>query len=228
MTQITTQRIAEILSQLPLCRAMNREDLILLAAGTAGFLARKNTLLFQKGDAPKGVHIVVQGQVKLFIPTAQGGEKTVHLEPPGASFGEAVVFLDKPYPVSAIATRDSILLLIDREVLINALDSSPALSRRLLASLAVRLHELLADMETCTLRSSAQRLICFLTQQAPEGANRYEINLQTSKQTVASQLNLAPETLSRVLGNLAGLGLIAVQGRHITVLDHAGLQGYAG
>ncbi|MBU1664053.1 MAG: helix-turn-helix domain-containing protein, partial [Gammaproteobacteria bacterium] len=87
-------------------------------------------------------------------------------------------------------------------------------------SLSVRLHELLDDMETCTLRTSAQRVVCFLTQSIPsQDENRCDIHLTASKQTVASQLNLAPETLSRVFGHLADAGLIKVKGRTITILD---------
>lgn len=84
-------------------------------------------------------------------------------------------------------------------------------------------------METCTLRTSTQRVICFLTNLAPPGQPaRYEIVLPASKQTIASQLNLAPETFSRVLGHLAGAGLIQVKGRTISVLDTARLRSFTG
>jgi CRP-like cAMP-binding protein len=43
--------------------------------------------------------------------------------------------------------------------------------------------------------------------------------LPASKQNIASQLNLAPETFSRVLSSLSEKNLIQVKGRTITVLD---------
>jgi len=99
----------------------------------------------------------------------------------------------------------------------------------MLASLSTRLHELLEDMETCTLRTSTERVICFLCNLAPPGQpGQYEILLPASKQTIASQLNLAPETFSRVLGHLAGAGLIQVKGRSISVLDYNKLRGFMG
>lgn len=210
---------AEILSRQPLFRGLENEDLLTLAGGTRELRVSKHEMLFQKGDVPEGVYVVVMGQVKLFIPSSQGWEKVVHMEGPGASFGEAVVFMDKPYPVSAQATQDSIILVVSREILTQAIDSSVHLCRKMLASLSVRMHELLSDIEACTLRSSAQRVICYLSQFAPPNARSYEISLEANKQTVAAQLNLAPETLSRVLSQLTGAGLIQVQGRSITVLD---------
>jgi CRP/FNR family transcriptional regulator, dissimilatory nitrate respiration regulator len=84
-------------------------------------------------------------------------------------------------------------------------------------------------METCTMRSSLQRVICFLSHMAPAEADAdYVVALNTSKQTVASQLNLAPETFSRVLSQLSEAGLIQVKGRSIAVLDRVKLLAYPG
>lgn len=220
MIQETRHSIAEILSRQPMFRGLSEDELQLIAAGCREFRVRKNEVLFQKGDEAYGLHVLVMGQVKLAIPSAQGVEKVVHMCGPGNTFGEAVLFLDRPYPVTAQSTVDSIVLLIAKRTLLDAMDTSPALSRKMLASLSVRLHELLDDMETCTLRTSAQRVVCFLTQSIPSlDENRCDIHLAASKQTIASQLNLAPETLSRVFGHLADAGLIKVKGRTITVLD---------
>lgn len=210
---------AEILSRQPLFRGLSQDELSNLSSGTRELRLSRNEMLFNKGDVPEGVYLVVMGQVKLFIPSTQGWEKVVHMEGPGSSFGEAVVFMDRPYPVSAQATQDSIVLVISKEILSRAIESSVDLCRKMLSSLSMRMHELLSDIEACTLRSSAQRVICYLSQMAPADALSYEIALQSSKQTLAAQLNLAPETLSRVLTQLGNAGLIQVQGRSITVMD---------
>jgi CRP-like cAMP-binding protein len=223
MIRETRHPIREILARQPLFRNLNEAELGIIAAGTREYRLSRNEVVFQKGDQPTGLHIVTMGQVKLSIPSAQGSEKVVHLAGPGHTFGEAVVFLDKPYPVSAIATQDSIVLLVAKSTLESALDESPMLSRKMLASLSLRLHELIDDMETCTLRSSMQRVVCYLSQQIPAGGEDFTIRLANSKQTVASQLNLAPETFSRVLSQLSEAGLIQVSGRAITVASREGL-----
>lgn len=219
MIQETRHSIDEILSRQPLFRGLDVMELRALAAQTREYRVHKHEILFNKGDIPQGIHVVVMGQIKLFIPSTQGWEKVIHMEGPGCTFGEAVAFLDRPYPVSAQATQESIVLVVAREALSQALDSNPLLCRKMLASLCVRLHELLTDIEACTSRTSLQRVTCFLSQQAPVGSRSYEVALGTSKQTLAAQLNLAPETLSRMLGQLSQAGLIEVHGRTITVLD---------
>jgi CRP-like cAMP-binding protein len=200
-----------------------------LAACTREYRVHKQEFLFQKGDMPEGLHMVIMGQIKLALPSPQGGEKVVHMAGPGATFGEAVVFLDKPYPVNAQATQESLVLLVAKTGLFSALEGNPAFSRKMLASLSMRLHELIDDMETCTLRSSMQRVVCYLSHLAPDNtATNYSIQLDTSKQTVASQLNLAPETFSRVLGQLSEAGVIEVKGRAITVLDRKRMLAFPG
>lgn len=211
--------IEEILSRQPLFRGLNTDELKALARHTREYRVHKQEILFNKGDMPQGIHVVIMGQVKLFIPSAQGWEKVIHMEGPGSTFGEAVAFLDKPYPVSAQATQETIVLVVGKEALSQAIETNPGLCRKMLASLCVRLHELLADIEACTSRTSLQRVACFLLQHAPGDQKRYEVALGTSKQTLAGQLNLAPETLSRVLSQLSQAGLIEVQGRSITVPD---------
>lgn len=224
----TRHPIAQILSRQPLFRSLSEGELGLIAAGCREYRVRKNEVLFHKGDAPEGMHVVVMGQIKLALPTSNGSEKVVHMCGPGGTFGEAVAFLEKPYPVTAQAIQDSIVLLVSSRVLLEALDGNGGLARKMLASLSGRLHELLGDMEACTLRTSAQRVVCFLNQAAPPGEDAsYEISLAASKQNIASQLNLAPETLSRVLGHLSEAGLIQVKGRAITVLDRRKLRDFA-
>lgn len=226
MIQETRHPIREILARQPLFRNLNEAELGLIAAGTREYRLNRNEVVFQKGDRPDGMHIVIMGQIKLSIPSAQGAEKVVHMAGPGHTFGEAVVFLDKPYPVSAIATQDSIVLVVAKSTLEGAIDESPMLARKMLASLSLRLHELIDDMETCTLRTSMQRVVCYLSQQVPAGGEDFTIRLANSKQTIASQLNLAPETFSRVLSQLSEAGLIQVSGRAITVASRDRLMGF--
>ena len=226
MIQETRHSIVEILSRQPLFRGLDETELRAIAAQTREYRVHKHEVLFNKGDTPQGIHVVVMGQIKLYLPSTQGWEKVIHMEGPGSTFGEAVVFLDRPYPVSAQAMQESIVLLIGKEALSRAIDNSPLLCRKMLASLCVRLHELVTDIEACTSRTSLQRVTCFLAQQAPAGSRTYEVALGTSKQTLAAQLNLAPETLSRMLGQLSQAGLIEVHGRSITVLDIDKLRRY--
>lgn len=216
--------VAEILSRQPLFVGLSESELQQIAQTTREYRVQKNEVIFQKGESPQGMHLVIMGQIKLAIPSPQGGEKVMHIVNPGQSFGEAVTFLDRPYPLSAQAIQESLILLIDKHSLLNAIDENPKLARKMLASLSVRLHELMIDIENCALRTSQQKVAGYLLHECQHRqGSPCEIELGSSKQTLAAHLNLAPETLSRVLNQLSKNGIIEVHGRSIRILDRSQL-----
>ncbi len=211
-----------LLGQLPLFSALAPEQMERIVAAARERHLAKGEMLFQKGDPAHGFFVVVSGQMKLALPSAQGNEKVVEIIGARQSFGEAVMFMDRPFPIFAEALVDTHLLHIGKNAVFQLIDADASFSRRLLAGLSMRLHSLIADVESYTLRSSAQRLIGYLLQHAPhddDSVNRVEIKLPTSKHILASRLNLTPETFSRILHELSEGGLIEVQGRNITVPD---------
>lgn len=229
MTPSKSDNIRENILSFQLFSSLDDDDLNLLLPGVQELRISAHEPLFQKGDRLRGIHLMQSGQVKLFLPTSQGTEKVIALVNVGKSFGEAAVFNDMPCPVSAQATKDSVLLVVSKEVLLAVLDHNAQFARKLLSSISMRLHEMMLDMETCTLMNSVQRVVCYLSHQAPmQHSLQYEIVLNTSKQTLASQLNLAPETFSRALHHLVTADLIEVQGRTIRVKDAQRLKLFQG
>lgn len=212
--------ILGILSHLPLFQALSTEQLAKLAEGTREMRLAKGELLFRKGDPTKGFFMVVYGQIKLALPSTQGAEKVVEILGPQQSFGEAVMFMDKPYPVHAEALADMLLLHISKQTVEELLERDSTFARRMLAGMSRRLHSLITDVESYSLRSSTQRVIGHLLQNCPPECGEdepVEIELPTSKQVIASRLNLTPETLSRIFHDLSNSGIISVHGKKITV-----------
>ena len=216
------RRVPDLLAHAPLFRGLSPQELERIAGGTRDVRVEKGEVLFRRGDECHGFHIVAVGQVKLSLVTPEGGEKVVEILGPGMSFGEAVMFMERPYLVTATALADGVLLHVSREALFRELDRDPGLARRMLAGLSMRLHMLVKDMESMTLHSATQRVIGYLTRLDDEGgAGR--VTLPAQKNLVASRLNLTPEYFSRILHELAEEGLIRVDGRAIEILDAEGL-----
>jgi CRP-like cAMP-binding protein len=212
--------IGKMLAKLPLFHQLEETEITKLVQGTRKIRLSKGQMLFQKGDMADGFYSVVYGQVKLAFASLQGAEKVVDIVAPGQSFGEAMMFLEKPYPVFAQALMDTMVLHIAKQVIFAALEADTRFARKMLAGLSIRLHSLIQDVEAYSLRSSAQRFIGFLVQQAGiSNDQQVELELPASKHVIASRLNLTPETLSRVLHDLAEAGLITVKGRQITIHD---------
>lgn len=224
-------RVQEFLRNVPLFRELTQDELDRIAGGTAQVRAPAGTLLFRRGDLPAGFHVVVYGQVKLAFGGADGAEKVVEILGPGQSFGEAVMFLDKPYVVFAQTLADSLVLSIGKGAIFAELERNPRFARRMLAGLAQRLHHLVQDLEAYTLRSGTQRVIGYLLRSVPEEASSgaaVDVRLATSKGVLASRLNITREHFSRILHELSGLGLIDVRGRTIRITDPERLRAHVG
>lgn len=222
-------KVHAILSNTPLFREGDPAEIERIARGTRELHAARGEVLFQKGDTPQGFYLVVYGQIKLAFCTPQGAEKVVDIVGAGQSFGEAVMFMDKPYLVYAQAIADSLLLHIGKTAVFDELERNPAFGRKMLAGLSRRLHTIVSDVEAYSLRSATERVIGYLLRYEAEeaGTDRtLRIRLPASKGLIASRLNLSPETFSRILHDLCTAGLISVGGREIQVHDLERLRGY--
>jgi CRP-like cAMP-binding protein len=213
------------LAQLPLFDAMSAAELDRIALGASTIRVGRGATIFQRGDPCVGFHVVIYGQVKLAFVSAQGAEKVVGLVGPGHSFGEAVMFLGKPYIVSAQAMEDTLLLHVAKASMMDEIARDPALACKMLAGLSERMHALMGDLESYCLLSGTERAIGYLLRDEPARDGTL-VRLPMSKALVASRLNLTPEHFSRILSDLMAQGLIQVQGRNVTILELERLRQY--
>jgi len=222
----TKPKTVDFLSKLPLFSDLAPEDLDFLAERTREIKASRGDMLFQRGDPCTGFHTVVYGQVKLAFTSPGGAEKVVSIVGPGQSFGEALMFMEKPYIVYAQALTDAMLLHVAQSAVFEALERDRMFARRMLAGLSRRLHGLITDVEAYSLHSGTQRVIGYLLKD--DAADGHTIELQVQKTVIASRLNLTPEHLSRILADLHARRLIEVDGKRITLLDIERLRDYEG
>ena len=212
--------IEALLARVPLFNELDADEIARLARGSREISVARGEILFHKGDMLTGFYLILHGQVKLAFTSAQGGEKVVDIVSRGQTFGEAVMFMDKPFMVYAQALADSSLLHISRTAILGELDRDPRLGRKMIAGLSMRLHHLIGDVESYSLQSGRERIIGYLLRDTPpDGARGVTVTLPTNKGIIASRLNLTQEHFSRILHELSGKGLIVVEGRRIHIPD---------
>lgn len=217
---LTSTQISAILGRLGYFRELQLPILRKLSAGARQITLQRGETVFNKGEAADELYVVVSGQVKIYLSQPNRSEKVVAMVNHGESFGIAPLWLGLPHPANAVAKSDSHLLLIDRQTLIAQTRQTPLLAECMMTDLSQRVMDLMRDMESCTPRSSLQRVSCYLLQHLPgEGIGSYDVMLPTTKRDIAAKLNLTQETLSRTFQLLSKEGAIEVQGRMIRVLN---------
>ncbi|MDR3212479.1 MAG: Crp/Fnr family transcriptional regulator [Azoarcus sp.] len=212
--------IDALLTGLPLFNGLSPEEISHIAQSMRKVDLGKGEILFRKGDECNGFHLLVSGQVKLAFISPQGQEKIVEIVRPRQTFGEAFMFMERAYGVFAQALTDAILLFFPKQAVFSELERDPALARKMIAGLSMRLHQLISDVEDYSLHSGRQRVIGYLLREMSDGAdNAFTLRLTTGKNVIASRLSMTQEHLSRILHELTVLGLLVVHGREIHIPD---------
>jgi CRP/FNR family transcriptional regulator, dissimilatory nitrate respiration regulator len=230
MLDTRTFDVPRYLRVLPLFSDLQPEEIDRLAQGCRLSRLDRGDVVFRQGDPCEGFHVVVVGQVKLFVISPAGQEKVIELVGPSGSFAEALMFLGKPCMVNAQALADTLLMTVQRQSVIDELERDSRFAMRMLAGLSRRLHGLVHDVQAYALQSGVQRVIGYLLrdQEAADGASGdvITVSLPVSKATLASRLSLTPEYFSRVLRELEEARLIEVDKRDIRILDPKRLAAY--
>jgi CRP-like cAMP-binding protein len=233
MNFFSTFKVAPYLAQLPLFNEMQDAELDRLAEGCIVRRAARSEMLFRVGEPCDEFHVVISGQVKLFALAPNGQEKVIELISPGQPFAEALMFTGRPYIVNAQALVESLILTVKKQAVLREIENDHRFALRMLAGISKRMHGLIHDVESYSLRSGMQRVIGYLLhEETPEmpceitETGQRTVTLPVSKATLASRLSLTPEYFSRVLHELINEGLIEVDRRHIRISDTQRLAAY--
>jgi CRP-like cAMP-binding protein len=176
--------------------------------------------LFIQGDDAERFFIVLKGRVKLFRLTSEGREIVMNVLNPDSAVGEAAMFMaEHHYPVNASAIVHSTVLALSSQIYQRLLQDSPASCFGVLAAMACRLQNSMAEIETLTLKSASHRVIRFLLALIEGNEEQAEVKLPVAKQLIAARLAMQPETFSRVMRDLKSHGVLEVRGCHLKIIS---------
>lgn len=181
----------------------------------------ENQHLFEASQEAKHFYLVRSGRMKLYLSSADGMEKVIHLVGPGETFAEALMFMDSPiYPIHASALSESVVLAFPNKVFREILRESVDTCFRLMADMSAWLKKQLSEIDALTLQNATLRFSNYLLQQVPRNHNgSATITLEAAKHVIASRLSIQPESLSRILRNMQREGLLTTQGNEIVIHD---------
>lgn len=214
----------ETIHKAPLFSGLFAEELDDLLSHARTRPVKAHEVIFAEGDKAEAFYFIVTGAVRLYRLSARGDEKVIEILMAGSTFAEAVVFLGGRYPVYAAALSETRLVEIPTNDFIRALKANGGMALRMLASISMRLHQLINDVQALTLETAGQRVAGYLLEQSPPDASSADVHMVTHKNVIASRLGVKAETFSRVLATLRDLGLITVAGSDIHITDRSGLE----
>ena len=167
-------------------------------------------MLFLEDEPCTGFYVLVEGAIQLTrSATLPGAHPTLAVITPIASFAEAALFGGEAFPATATALKPSRVFHFPKGPFLAAMREDPDLALAIIHAQAVWLRKLTHKVEQLSGSDSMDRLKTWINEQIPKGGS---LVLAVTKKTLAAQLGMTPETLSRSLRALQDQGILQVSG----------------
>ncbi len=200
---------------------LSNDDLRKVASFVTPRSLEVDEYLFREREPSRGFYIVRSGAICVHRVNAAGKEQVIRVFRAGESFAEATLAMEYGYPANARAVESSLVLLVRKDGMVEMIRHQPELALRMLASMAVHLHDLVGQIEDLTLKDVETRLANWFLKRCPDPDSEqpHVVELKGTKRALAAELGTVSETFSRTLAKLRELGLLEVQGPQITLLN---------
>jgi CRP-like cAMP-binding protein len=197
------------------------EQLQFLRSNTKRIETKKGELIFKRGASSKGIYFVVKGKVKVYQVNQDGKSQIVYIYRKGEFFGYRPLLCNGTHPVTAEAMEDSVISFIPKTKFLQVLNISPELANKLLFNLshefAVWINTTAAFAQQTVKERFALTLLILNETFKKEGITK-PIELNLSREDLASYVGTAVETLVRILKELKEKKILEVKGRKIKIM----------
>ena len=195
--------------------------LVGLAAQASEVSFRRNDLVFQEGDEPDALYIVIKGRLALVNTAPDGRESVLALMEPGDLFGEMGMLDDLPRSATARALETSTLLKLPYDPVVSVLEASPTLLWGVVKLLAGRIRNMdsaLADSVFLDVTGrTAKRLL-----ELSEG--RDDFTLPLTQEELAGMVGASRERVNKAISSFIRLGWLDLTDRRYKIVQRDRLE----
>lgn len=192
-----------------------------------GFRVKAGQHLFRVGDPLTAVYAIFSGQVKELAVTPSGRERIVSFPMAGELCGTASRS-GRHYDTSVVALEDSDVCAIPVASLEEVSRNVPELQQRFHALLSVEIVRSHNLMLLLSFGSADARIAAFMLETArrygQRGYSSATFHLRMTRTELGNYLGVKLETVSRVFSRFRKRGLLAIEGRQISILSRTGLE----
>lgn len=186
-------------------------------------LLPRGATLFEQGDEPDFLHMLLEGSVGLQASVEGAGRTMVELFGPGEVFLAPAVLLRLPCLASAVALTEVRVLMMPAEVFRDGVGRSHALCRAATQLLARHWRLMVDQVVDLKLRGAEDRVARFVARRVSEDVGAGNALLPEPRTAIAARLGMTPETLSRALAALEHKGRLRRGAGCATVADRTAL-----
>ena len=198
--------LGHLSAQYPFPARLNEGYVARLKASNVGTRFSKGAILYEEGEKPTGVYVVLEGRAKVSVNSAQGKTLVLGFFGPGTILGLAAAILGRTHAVTAEAMKPTRVLFVSRKELVREIESDAAVARQAAKLVSEACYFILGKMSAVDLsQSAAQRLarclVGMLAHNTGQGGEAPS-KLDLSQETLAQMVGLSRETVTRLLSRL--------------------------
>ncbi len=173
----------------------------------------KNSIVFYEGDSSDYLHILLDGQVRLYKTSPKDSMVQIHRLNAPATIGEYACLEQAPFPATCefISDGGGTMGLLHLKDVMKYLEN-PEFSLALLKSMTNKVMMLSSLVHKETILSSEAKVADLIL-------NETDIFNRVKNNEIASILNITPETLSRILGRLKRERIISIKNHIVEILN---------
>ena len=194
--------LTEKLKKIELFSELSEDELKGIADSCNIKKLNKGNILFYEGDPCEAFYILIEGELKIYKTGIKSQELILHYFNAPSMIAEMATLENMNFPAtSAALVNDTVVAIIDKSKFLDLIKSYPELSFHMMRSLTAKIK----NLETLINRNlvfDATAKVCSLIKEDKE------ILINKKNIQIANLLNMAPETLSRILKKLKKLNIL--------------------
>ncbi|MFH0864563.1 MAG: Crp/Fnr family transcriptional regulator [Bacteroidota bacterium] len=186
-------------------------------------LYKKDTILFQEGDLPEGIFLLIDGIVKISRSDKEGNERIIKIATSGDLLGTVTFNKGKQNSTTGTVFDDSIICFISISDLSELMKKNPGFSRQLVVKLCEQLNNAENRIISISDKTVEERLAETLLVLSASLHSRKK-TIKISRKSLAEIIGFRTETVIRALSKFKKREIITVHGCAIEFLDFKRLE----
>ncbi len=175
-------------------------------------------VVYREGESPRGMYFIKSGILALTYISENGTESLLRIFTNCCIFGHRTYLSQGAYHATATVLKEAEILFIDDSLSQEILKTNNEFLLRMAKNLAIDLKNAENRLRDMVGKRASQRVVetlIFLKHQTPD--------FPWTRREIGEFCGVKTETVSRALSDLESKGLIAREGRSISIVDEAKL-----
>ncbi len=202
-------------------KLLENNDLQHITQCKTSYTIKKGTIIFEEGEILNGGYCIYEGVCKLTKLCSNGKSQIVRFVKKGDVLGQESIISQEAVNLTATVVKDVQVCFIPKEQILALFNKNLSFSTGLFKEICNELHKadnVITDMAQKTVKQRLADTILLLQETFGTDKNGF-IDIQLSREEIASLVGTATESLIRMLSDFAKKELIQTQGKSIRITN---------